>query len=78
MILAAVSSYKWQRPILKINENDNENDEEDEEFLAEQLQANLFLEDQASSIGINAFFSYFKMFKILINIFFYLKPYQPY
>lgn len=50
MILAAVSSYKWQRPILKINENDNENDEEDEEFLAEQLQANLFLEDQASSI----------------------------
>ena len=58
MILAAVSSFKWQRPIIKVNpsENENENDEDDEEYLAEQQQANLFLEDQASSIGIYMIF----------------------
>lgn len=79
MILAAVSSYKWQRPIIKINENDNENDEEDEEFLAEQQQANLFLEDQASSIGIYAFFFSFYNVQDLNQCFFFnLKPCQPY
>jgi hypothetical protein len=49
IILATISSHKWQRPILKLNEYNT--DEDDEEFIAEQNQTHLFLEDQASSIG---------------------------
>ena len=49
IILASISSHKWQRPILKLNEYNT--DEEDEEYLIEQNQTHLFLEDQASSIG---------------------------
>lgn len=52
IILASISSNKWQRPILKLNE-ENE-DDEDEDFLNEQRQTNQFLEDQASSIAVSS------------------------
>lgn len=62
-ILAAISSSKWERPIVKSNfgeeddhdndENNNQVDDDDEEtaYLNEQKRNKLFLEDQASSLG---------------------------
>ena len=48
-MLAAVSSSKWEQPIIK-PKYDNENDD-DEELILEQNRACSFLEDQASSFG---------------------------
>ncbi len=49
VILSAVSSYKWQKPIIPI---ENEEDyTEDPEMLEEQMRIAMFAEDQASSIG---------------------------
>jgi len=46
IILASVSSSKWQRPIVK-SDSDSDDDEK------------IFLEDQASSIGMNLSILYF-------------------
>lgn len=51
-MLAAVSSGKWEQPIIK-PKYENENDQDlDDDFLIEQNRASSFLEDQASSYGL--------------------------
>ena len=50
IILAAVSSNKWQQPIVQSDENDFE-DDDDDDFILEQKRAATFMEDQASSVG---------------------------
>ena len=55
IILAAVSSNKWERPVVKNNFGMDLFDDENEpnEFLVEQKMNKLFLEDQHSSIAIS-------------------------
>lgn len=76
IILAAVSSNKWKRPIVKNifgSEEADESDEEDEieqdEFLSEQKRNKMFQEDQASSIGRNQCFSAMSSFRPKISKF---------
>lgn len=49
MILAAVSSDKWQQPIVEPDLSANADD--DDEALIEQRRTYMNLEDQATSIG---------------------------
>lgn len=49
VILSAVSSFKWQKPIIPVESE--EDFPEDSEMLEEQRRAAVFAEDQASSLG---------------------------
>ncbi len=52
VILGAVNSYKWQRPMMADDEKGQLSyGEADEELLNERKRASIFAEDQASSIG---------------------------
>ena len=52
MILAAVSSSKWQQPVLNtLFENENDDDDESDEYFLERKRNYINMEEQATSLG---------------------------
>lgn len=51
-ILSAVSSQRWQKPILKPNDKDFDSEDPNNEVFEEQQREAIFAEDQASSIAL--------------------------